>query len=514
MKVVGVLITLIPILIVVGAILAGGAFYYRLRFKIAKSNQAYIISGGSLGKEGDPNLYTDGEGRALKIVRGGGHFLKWNQTATKVDLESMRLNLQTSTVFTKGGVPVIADAVAMVSVSDTKQGIVNYAEQFLDKDREVKISELTAVLGANLRGTLSGLTVEEINGDREAFSKQVTDITQEQLDKMGFRITSLVLNDLKDEDPENGYIVNLGRPKIAESNKIARISEVESEKEVRMYEANANKVAEEEEINRQIEIAESQKEKDMRMSAIQEDTGRARAKAEQAYTLEQTKLEKSVQEESLKLQAQKTEEELRIQQLQSERQVKIEEERTKVRQVQADADYYEQTKIAEAEARKSEIDGLAKAKIAREQGLAEAEVVRKRGEAEAESVRLKAEALQKHGEVILAEKMIEMIPLYAKEIAAPLSQIDSVKIIDTGSGEGSGLSSYGGSVTDMMLKLQEPLKEMVGLDLTELIKDVANRGNTHTVVRDGEIPTVNVEKEPEEVVDCEYTSEEEDRKPE
>lgn len=34
-----------------------------------------------------------------------------------------------------------------------------------------------------------------------------------------------------------------------------------------------------------------------------------------------------------------------------------------------------------------------------------------------------------------------------------------------------------------MAQVQEPLKELTGLDISKLLTDLVNRGNTHTVVR-------------------------------
>lgn len=482
LEAIGFMIFLVPILIL--AAIGAGIWWFimKTRYKTAKSNQALIIAGPKLGDpKKETNIFTDEEGRAIKIIRGGGHLLRMHQTATPIDLTSFQLKLTTPKVYTSGGVPIVADAVAMVKVADTLKGIAIYAEQFLGKKQQEIEAEIGEVLSANLRAILSKMTVEEINEDREAFNAQVTEIAQKQLDEMGFKITSLGLTDLRDADPENGYLENLGRPRIAEVRKKAEIAEADSDKETRIHRAKADQEAKEEEYKRQIEIAQAQKEKDLKDAAIKEETERARAKSEQAYELEKSILEKQVQEEQLKLMAQKKEEELRIKKLEREHAVKLEAQESEIRKAKADAEYYETTKRAEADARKAEIDGLAQAEIKRKQGLAEAEVIRKRGEAEAEAKRMLAEAIAKHGEVVILEKLIDMLPAYAEKVAQPLSNIDSVKIIDTGNGE--GVSSFGKSVTNTMLQLQEPLKELTGVDLSKLLSDLANRGNTHTVVR-------------------------------
>lgn len=468
----GVLIVLIPILVI--GVLGGIVYFFwvKFRYRTAKSNEALIITGPRLGDpEKESNIFTDSEGRSMKIIRGGGYLLKRFQTSTPVNLTSFQLKLSTPRVYTNGGVPIVADAVAMVKVADSLNGIANYAEQFLGKAQKEIEEEIIEVLGSNLRAILSKMTVEEINNDREKFNFDVSEIAQKQLDLMGFKITALGLTDIRDADEENGYLENLGRPRIAEVRKLAEIAEADSERETRIHRAKMDQEAKEEEYKRQITIAESKKEKDLKDAAFKEETERARAKSEQSYELEKAKLAKEVKEEELTLQF-----------LERERAVKLEEEESKVRKAKADADYYETTRKAEAEARKAEIDGETKARIRREEGSAEADVIRERGKAEAESRRLLAEAMEKHGDVIITEKLIEMLPIFAEKIAQPLTNIDSVKIIDSGNGQ--GVPSFGRSITKTMVDMQEPLKEMTGIDVAELIKSYASktRGDQHVSV--------------------------------
>ncbi|WP_370294769.1 flotillin family protein [Rossellomorea marisflavi] len=459
----GVFVILIPLLVIAAIAGVGYYFWIRFRYRTAKSNQALIITGPRLGDpEKETNIFTDSEGRSMKIIRGGGYRLRRFQTSTPVNLTSFQLKLSTPRVYTNGGVPIVADAVAMVKVADSLNGIANYAEQFLGKDQKEIEDEIIEVLGSNLRAILSKMTVEDINSNREKFNADVQEIAQQQLDLMGFKITSLGLTDIRDADEENGYLKNLGRPRIAEVRKLAEIAEANTERETRIHRAQTDQEAKEEEYKRQITIAESKKEKDIKDASFKEETERARAKSEQSYELERAKLAKEVKEEELTLQF-----------LERERAVKLEAEESKVRKTKADAEYYETTRKAEAEARKAEIDGEAKAKIRREEGSAEADVIRERGKAEAESRKLLAEAMEKHGDVIITEKLIEMLPVFAEKIAQPLNNIDSVKIIDSGNGQ--GVPSFGKSITRTMLDMQEPLKEMTGIDVGDLLKSYANR---------------------------------------
>ncbi|WP_343033709.1 hypothetical protein [Alkalicoccus luteus] len=68
---------------------AGYYIFMKIRYRTARSNEALIITGPKLGDEQkETNIFTDKEGRSMKIVRGGGVLLKRFQTSTPVNLTS------------------------------------------------------------------------------------------------------------------------------------------------------------------------------------------------------------------------------------------------------------------------------------------------------------------------------------------------------------------------------------------------------------------------------------------
>lgn len=470
-------------LLVIGLV---GFFIFKKRYRTASSNQALIITGPKLGNpDADPRIFEDENGRSLKIIRGGGVRLKLFQTCTPVDLNSFQIKLTTPKVYTAQGVPVIADAICSVKIADSLQGIANYAEQFLGKKQEVIEEEVSKVLGTNLRAILSKLTVEEINNDRESFNHQVQIIAQKELDNMGFTITSFGLDDLRDADEENGYLDNLGRPRIAEIRKKAEMAESDAEKETRIYKAKNDQEAKEEENRRLIEIAQSQKEKDLKEAQIKEETERARAKAEQAYELEKARLAQQIKEEEMK-----------VQYIERKRQVELELEEQKRRKAQADANAYDIKAKAQAEAEKARIDGETKAAIEKQKGLAEAEVIRERGRAEAESKELMAEAMAKYGEAAILEMFIQMLPKYAHEIAQPLTNIKEMKIVDMGGGNSTGgAAQVSNNVTKTMLGIQESLKETTGMDLKAMLESFVSYGKAANFEHSKTEVAVNVEND-------------------
>lgn len=455
--------TLLVLSILVPVVLIALVLWYvwlRIRYRTARSNEALVITGPRLGEGTD--VFRDEEGRSMKIIRGGGYRLRRFQRSTPIDLKSFKLEIDTPIVITNGGVPIVANAIAMVKVADTLEGVARYAEQFLGKDQKQIENEISEVLSSNLRAILSKMTVEAINEDRESFNEQVTDVAQNQLDQMGFKITSLGLSDLRDGNEENGYLENLGRPRIAKVRKDAEIAEANTLRETRIHKAQTDQEIQEEEYSREQEIAAAKKEKDIQEARFKEETERARAKSEQSYELEKAKLDKEVKEE-----------ELNIQYMERTRAVELEEQENRVKQAKADADYYAVTKKAEGDANRVRIDGEASAKIKLEDGRAEAQVILERGKAEAEAREILAQAMDEHGDAILRERMIEMLPQLAAEFAKPLSSIDSVKVIDSGSG--NGVSSVGGSVARSMMEMSEPLKETTGIDLKDLLSSFTDQ---------------------------------------
>lgn len=127
----------------------------------------------------------------------------------------------------------------------------------------------------------------------------------------------------------------------------------------------------------------------------------------------------------------------------------------------ADAAYYEKLREAEAEAA-----------ARREAGKAEAEVIRLKSAAEIEAIEKRAEALNKHKEVMLTEMIIKMLPEYAAAVADPLAKVESIRILDGGTGEQvSGIPKI---VTNTLANLQESVTQMTGLDLESILDKVSD----------------------------------------
>src|SRR5699024_393952 len=252
--------------------------------------------------------------------------------------------------------------------------------------------------------------------DRNKFNEKVIEIAQEQMNRMGFKITSLNVVDIRDDV---NYLENLGRREAARVKKEAEVEEADNRQQTEIKEAEVKENIEKERYQREMNIADTRRDKELKDASIKEETERARAKAEASYNLEI-----------------------------KERNVEIEERKVEVRKQKAEADYTEEVRRADADA----------------------EVIRRKNEAEVEAMLNRTRAMDKYKQVIFLEKMIEQMPEFARSVSESLANVDSIRVLD--SGDGKATSSLPKSVMDIFGEVQERMSGMTGVDLEKGLKDV------------------------------------------
>ena len=457
---------------------------YIAKYKTAGPDEALIVTGSYLGNK---NVHTDDSGNKIKIIRGGGAFIfPVFQQSEPLSLLSSKLEVTTPEVYTEQGVPVMADGTAIIKIGSSIGEIATAAEQFLGKEKSEREAEAREVLEGHLRSILGSMTVEEIYKNRDKFSQEVQRVASQDLAKMGLVIVSFTIKDVRDK---NGYLESLGKPRIAQVKRDADIATAEAEKETRIRRAQADQEAQKAELERATEIAESEKENQLKVAEFRREQDIAKARADQAYDLEQARAKQEVKEQEMQIQIIERQKQIELEEreiLRRERQYdsevkkKADAERYAIEQqaaadkmkqiAHAEAEKYRIEAQAQAEAEKIRLDGLAKAEAEKAQGTTEAEIIRLRGLAEAEAKQKIAEAFEQYGQAAILDMIIRMMPEYAKQIAAPLSNIDKITVVDTGGGSGGGANKVTSYATDLMATLQESLKESSGIDVKQLIE--------------------------------------------
>lgn len=474
---------LIAIGVVLFLIIAIAAVYIA-KYRTAGPDEALIVTGSYLGSK---NVHTDESGNKIKIIRGGGTFVfPVFQQAEPLSLLSSKLEVTTPEVYTEQGVPVMADGTAIIKIGSSIGEIATAAEQFLGKEKSEREGEAREVLEGHLRSILGSMTVEEIYKNRDKFSQEVQRVASQDLAKMGLVIVSFTIKDVRDK---NGYLESLGKPRIAQVKRDADIATADAEKETRIRRAKADQEAQQAELERATEIAEAEKENQLKVAEFRREQDIAKARADQAYDLEQARAKQEVKEQEMQIQIIERQKQIELEEreiLRRERQYdsevkkKADAERyaieqqaaaDKMRQMaQAEAEKYRIEAQAQAEAEKIRLDGMAKAEAEKAQGTTEAEIIRLRGLAEAEAKQKIAEAFEQYGQAAILDMIVRMMPEYAKQVAAPLSNIDKITVVDTGGGKGGGANKVTSYATDLMAGLQETLKESSGIDVKQLIE--------------------------------------------
>jgi flotillin len=490
-----------PLFIVIGIavfLVAALISVFITKYRTASPDEALIVTGSFLGSK---NVNIDESGNRIKIVRGGGTFvLPVFQQAKPLSLLTSKLDVQTPEVYTEQGVPVMADGTAIIKVGSSIGEIATAAEQFLGKTKEDRENEAREVLEGHLRSILGSMTVEEIYKNREKFSQEVQRVASQDLAKMGLIIVSFTIKDVRDK---NGYLDALGKPRIAQVKRDADIATAEAEKETRIKRAEADKEAKQSELGRATEVAEAEKMNQLKVAEFRREQDVAKARADQAYHLEEAIAKQQVTEQQMQIKIIERQKQIELEekeilrrekQYDSEVKKKADADRYAVEQsaeaekrkqvAEADAHKYRVEAMAKAEAEKVRLDGLSRAEAERAKGESEAEVIRLKGLAEAEAKQKIAEAFELYGQAAMMDMMIKMLPEYAKQVAAPLSNIDKITVVDTGGGENGGANRITGYATNLMSTLQESLKASSGIDVKEMLENFSGKGNVRQSIDD------------------------------
>ncbi|MGN0161305.1 MAG: flotillin family protein [Lachnospiraceae bacterium] len=467
----------------------------------ASPDKAYIISG--LRK--NPKV----------LIGKAGIKIPFLEKKDELSLQLIPIDVKTSNaVPTADYININVDAAVNVKISDNPSKLKLAAQNFLNKKSDYIAHVAREVLEGNMREIVGKMNLEEMVSDRQKFAQLVKENAEPDLAAMGLDIVSFNVQNFVDG---NGVIENLGVDNIVKIQKNAAISRAESEKEIAKAQAQAKKEANDAQINAQTEIAIKENELEIKRAELKKEADVKKAEADAAYKIQEEEQRKTVEVTTANANIAKQEKEILLKQKEAEvmeqaldAEIKKKAEAQKfARQQQSDAELYERQRKAEAEKfeREKEAEAMkatAEAqKYAKEQeaegirmvGEAEAKAIEAKGIAEAEAMEKKAEAMKKYGQAAMMEMIVQALPEMARAIAEPLQSIDKVTIIDGGNSS-NGVSSMGDYVPTVLAKTIESVKEITGLDITEIMKAntydaKVNRNINISGLSDDEVNDVN-----------------------
>lgn len=447
-------------------------------------------------------------GLQKRVLSGkGGFMIPVLETSCVISLENMSMTTDVTEAPSKQGIFVDVVGTAVVKVDNTPSAVCKAVEQFCNgsaKNTKDTISSMVEqILEGKLRGIVSTMTVEQINEDRAAFEKKIEEDINRELEEMGLKLLSYSILKIA---TQGGYLENRARPQVAQSKADAEVAEAERRRDTDIKTAQAVREGQKVKLAADAEIAAAERDRRIKVEQFRAEQDRAKADADVAYKLQEIENARSVAERDAELAKKRAivvEEQLvaDVKKPADARryQVEIDAEAEKskaIRQAEADAErirlaasaHADATKIeAQAEADKIRLKGVAEADAVKAQGIAEAtaeaEMVRQKGLAEAEAIRQKglaeaeakdklADAMAKYGEAAVMEMLIRSLPDIMGQIASPMSNIDKITVIDGGD-EGNGAAKVARTVTNVAGTGFEVLKDLTGVDLSQVLKNLA-----------------------------------------
>ena len=452
-------IVAVVIVLIIGFI---GASYIK-----CPPDMVYIISG--LKKE--PRMIT---GRAtLKIP--------FFERVDKLTLELIQIDVKAQKVPTADFINVDVDAVANVRIPNTENLIQVAARHFLNQGTRYIADNVQQVLEGNMREIIGQMALIDLVNNKQLFSQKIQENAKDDINNIGLEIVNLNVQSCTDE---NDAINDLGIDNLVKIQKTAKIARAQAEKEIKIAEAQADEEGAKARSAADAKIAEQQKELKLKKASFKIEQDKKNAEADAAYKIQEAEQLKTINEANVMAEIAKAEKMTEL----KEREVALKEkELDALVRKQADAEKYAvETKAqaekavliqqaeANAEAAKLEAEGI-KAKLEAEAAgkkailLAEAEGVKAKALAEAEGIERKAEAQKKMGEASIVEMICAALPQIAKEISAPLNNIDSITMYGD---QTSTLIENGTQNIDKVLNIA---KDSLGLDLKSLLAGFATK---------------------------------------
>src|SRR5436309_7044963 len=265
--------------------------------------------------------------------------------------------------------------------------------------------------------------------------------------------------------------------------------------------------------------AESQRNLALKKAAFDAEVKKQQATADKTYDIQANMMQQQVVTEAVKVTEVEKNAQIKVQQAEIQRrefelqatiQKAAEAERRRVETVaeaerqrifleaQGQADATKARGIGDAEANKASglaeaepnrARGMAEAEVIKAKGLAEAEVIRAKGEAEADAMKVKAAAFHEYNQAAVLDKLLTGMPEIVRAIAEPLSKVDKVTIVSTGSSNGKdglGASRLTGDIVNMVAqdpaRFELPNGTRIG-DLISRIPALANQEQQPNVMK-------------------------------
>jgi flotillin len=414
-------------------------------------NEVIVISGIGLARP--------------KLIRGGRVWTWPGQLSQRLSLNVHTLIVQSQHIYTKLGVPVNVTGVAQVKVESQNIELLHRArQQFLGLSSKKMEYAIHETLEAHQRGIIGTMTVEEIFQDRTKFSEAVFQISCADLRDMGISVVSYTIKDLNDN---SGYLLALGAKRTAEVQRDAQIGQAQANMESGIKKARGLQLKEAARFENDAEVAKSQRDFQLKKAEFDIQVQTEKANSDFSYELQAAKTKQKIKNEEVGVKVVE-----RSKQIELMEQEIVRRERELDAQVKkpATAEKFRLETLAEANKSRTILEADAKAQAIKAKGEAEAFAINERAKANAEVMKMKADAYKEYKDAALIDMVLKTLPKIAAEVAAPLANVERIKIVSAG-GADVGISRITNEVVDIMTSLPQTVNKLTGIDITKILHD-------------------------------------------
>jgi len=417
--------------------------------------------------------------RGPRIIRGHGAVIfPVVENSRQLSLELMSFDVAPKQdLYTKQGVAVTVEAVAQIKVRSDNESILTAAEQFLTKTPPEREGLIRLVMEGHLRGIIGQLTVEQIVKEPEMVADRMRSTCADDMSKMGLEVISFTIKEVRDQ---NEYITNMGRPDVARIRRDAEIAAAEAERDTAIRRANALReaavakaaadqdrvIAETASLAKQ---AQAQRDLDIQKAQFTEQSRKQEAQADKAYEIQTNVMQQQVIAEQVKVQQIEKEQQIKVQEAEI---VRHEKELIATVLKQAEIERQRIENLAAAERARLTVEAEGRAAAIRTQGEAEAAIIFQKGEAEAKAMNVKAEAYQEWSQAAVVDRLITNMADVVRAMAEPLSKVDKITIVSTGSDGALGANRLTGEMTKIAAQVPALFEALSGMNLQQLMTNV------------------------------------------
>lgn len=409
-----------------------------------------------------------------RIVRGGATFvIPFFERVDRLNLGMMQVDIKTTQpVPSQEYIGMMVDGVANIKIGSDPVSVATAAEQFLGWTQDNIAAVAMQVLEGNMREIIGRMTIADLVQNRDKFAQETQRAATTDMRNMGLEIVNLTIQNFSDND---GVLETLAVKNIAEKKRDADIARADAERDTKISQSMADQDGYKARAEADANIAEQGMMLELKKAEFRADEDRAKAEADLAYEVQKETARKALETERAAAELIRLQKETELQ----AQQVQIQREKLNI-EIRERAEAERDARIYRAEADKQVTQAQAEADLYKAQKAAEAslvlaqnesEAIRLKGEAEAEALLKKAEAMKQYGQAAMMEMLVDKLPEIARAVSDPLSKTE--KIIMFGEG---GATSMAKDVSGAMLQTFESVKEAVGLDIPQMLKDITTGG--------------------------------------